>query len=322
MPKLEQLVDINTFQTLQDGYAVSSNFSVIVTDPVGTPITRGSNFSDYYNKFKKGPMLDSSVAQRTLTGGKAVIFTNSIGLTEFVAPIIVEGTPVGYFVGGEVLGAPADHALVKRIADDVRASEDEVASMLSHVPVVTRDRLVTAASFLQSLLASFLRRKRPQLAEKEQLGIAPSLEAANRVAEMSRENYGVAKETMLATDKLSELAAKSVAEIKATTETVKVIQDIAMNTRILGFNASIEASRAKESGKGFGVIAQEVRTLADTSKASADKIETSIKQITNFAADISNTAQEIHKLLAVSIERIEYIHTLMGHPPAKNETKK
>lgn len=321
MPKLEQLVDMNTFQTLQDGYAVSSGFSVIVTDPVGNSITRGSNFSDYYNKFKKGPVLDSSAAQRTLTGGKAVIFTNSIGLTEFVAPIILEGTPVGYFVGGEVLGAPADHALVKRMADEMRVSEDEISSMLAHVPVITRDRLVTAASFLQSLVASFLRRKRVTAPDMDQLGIAPSMEASARIAELSRQNYGFAKETMTAVDRLGELAQRSVSEVKATNETVKVIQDIAMNTRILGFNASIEASRAKESGKGFGVIAQEVRTLADTSKASADKIETSIKLISSFAADISNTAQEIHKLLGGSIERIETIHTLMGHPPKKNESK-
>ena len=49
---------------------------------------------------------------------------------------------------------------------------------------------------------------------------------------------------------------------------------------------SIEASRARESGKGFGVIAQEVRTLAETSHESSEKIENAMKTIGKYADDM------------------------------------
>ena len=85
-----------------------------------------------------------------------------------------------------------------------------------------------------------------------------------------------------------------------------------MNTRILGFNASIEASRAKESGKGFGVIAQEVRSLADTSKSSADTIEQKIKSIGGFAAQIDKSAKESSELVSGTVSGIEELKSVIS----------
>lgn len=102
-------------------------------------------------------------------------------------------------------------------------------------------------------------------------------------------------------DNISKLAENTASEVASTTGTVKVIQDIAMNTKILGFNASIEASRAKESGKGFGVIAQEVRNLAETSKVSADKIEKTMQHIGEYSnsmnEQVANTKAIVDKSL-------------------------
>lgn len=98
-------------------------------------------------------------------------------------------------------------------------------------------------------------------------------------------------------EQLNNLSESAVQQLENTNDTVKVIQTIAMNTRILGFNASIEASRAKESGKGFGVIAQEVRSLADVSKSSAEKIEEIIAKITDIT-------QEMHTLIVEASKEI------------------
>jgi Methyl-accepting chemotaxis protein len=69
------------------------------------------------------------------------------------------------------------------------------------------------------------------------------------------------------------------------------ITHIASQTKMLGLNAAIEAARAGEAGRGFGVVAVEIRKLSDNSKQTADlirgltqKIEETISRATEKAA--------------------------------------
>ena len=60
-----------------------------------------------------------------------------------------------------------------------------------------------------------------------------------------------------------------------------IVADLANQTNMLALNASVEAVRAGDQGKGFGVVASEIRKLADQSKSSAEKITTLVADIQN-----------------------------------------
>lgn len=105
----------------------------------------------------------------------------------------------------------------------------------------------------------------------------------------SMQSLGAAMEQVMASNKRIEELVKVIGEIGEKTE---IIDEIVFQTKLLSFNASVEAERAGEHGRGFAVVAQEVGNLAQMSGKAALEISSIVKSSTKQAQEIANENKE------------------------------
>ncbi|MDZ7835708.1 MAG: methyl-accepting chemotaxis protein [Alkalibacterium sp.] len=83
------------------------------------------------------------------------------------------------------------------------------------------------------------------------------------------------------------------AKVQDVESILRAIQNISEQTNLLALNASIEAARAGESGKGFSVVAEEIRKLAEKSHASSDMIAGIIGEIQSESSVMVHTLDQV-----------------------------
>lgn len=94
-------------------------------------------------------------------------------------------------------------------------------------------------------------------------------------------------------EELSQYAGQMQGNIQQINSIVNAVKDIAMHSKILGLNASIEAARSGEHGKGFAVVANEIQKMAQNSTDSADNIAKQLIDITDSIEHINSYTKQI-----------------------------
>ena len=104
-----------------------------------------------------------------------------------------------------------------------------------------------------------------------------------------------------------ELIRSTVDNLKAKTEAIgkiiAVVQDLASESHILAVNASIEAALAGERGKGFSVVAAEIKRLSDESKGSTNQVRSILEEIQASVGTVDEAADSAALLVSEGYER-------------------
>ena len=103
-------------------------------------------------------------------------------------------------------------------------------------------------------------------------------------------------DTQHSTEEIAEVVEALTNQIKDITIFVESIESIATQTNLLALNAAIEAARAGDAGKGFGVVAEEIRKLADESKRSTEEIKNLVTSIQNQSTAAAKAMTVMNKV--------------------------
>jgi methyl-accepting chemotaxis protein len=111
-------------------------------------------------------------------------------------------------------------------------------------------------------------------------------------------------------------SAKSIADI------IGVIEGIAFQTNILALNAAVEAARAGEEGRGFSVVAGEVRNLAQRSAAAAKEIKTLISASVERVANGSTLATDAGQTMEEVVKAVKRVNDIIGEISAASSEQR
>jgi methyl-accepting chemotaxis protein len=224
---------------------------------------------------------------------------------------------------GQLLSALGDmQTSLKHTIQQIASAADQLASAAEELNAVTEessrglnrqnDEIQQAATAVTEMTAAVeeVARNAMSTSDASKLTSTEAASGRDQAREAVKAINNVSNEISSSTTMVEELAGK----VRDIGHVLDVIRGIAEQTNLLALNAAIEAARAGEQGRGFAVVADEVRALAARTQASTGEIEAMIGTVQNSADQavramgnsrtLASNTQSLAQATGQSLERI------------------
>jgi methyl-accepting chemotaxis protein len=292
---------------------------------------------------------EGDLARRGSAGTFSGVYAELVRRTNEMLDVIV--APINEAAG--VLERVAARDLTARVQGEYRGDYAKIKDSLNDAVANLGDALlqVVAGSHEVATASSQISSSSQELASsagEHAEALKAMFGELNEIAGMSRQNAGRAEEARVlaqqacrsaddgvqSMQRLSEAIQAIKSNSDATAKIVKTIDDIAFQTNLLALNAAVEAARAGDAGKGFAIVAEEVRSLAmrsaDAARSTARLIEEAVgsadhgvviqqgvlQKLVEINGRISSVGQVMADIAGASGQQsraVAGIHTSMHH---------
>lgn len=193
---------------------------------------------------------------------------------------------------------------INEYSSDITKAIDEISIGMTKQSEHAGECVVKTNELSEKMKAiSDMVEKAEQLSDKTEKMIRQGTEIVETLSARARE-----------TSEITSKVGESIELLKKESETIngfaQTINEISAQTNLLSLNASIEAARAGEAGRGFSVVAEEIRKLADDSGVAAGEIKNKVENIASQTMATVENANKAEGMVAHQQEAVAQVTTV------------